>query len=108
MHAEPHACVICQPSSGFLIPYVVCQRHLQVNENLALRAASPPCPGFDTVTTTTQHGVTDGGARRWRCPGPEKKAAESAWFGCVLVTATRQSKCGKLEQNTDLNAVRGV
>lgn len=48
-----------------------------------------------------EHGA--GGAQ-----GQKKKAAESAWFGCVLVTATRQSKCGKLEQNTDLNAVCGA
>lgn len=73
MHAELHACVICQPSLGLLIPCVVCQRHLQVNENLALLAASPPCSGFDTITTTTQHSVTNGGAQCWQCPEPEKK-----------------------------------
>lgn len=73
MHVTLHACVVYQPSSGFLFPCVLHQRHLQGNENLALPAASLPCPGLTAITTATQHSVTDGGAQRWHCLEPKKK-----------------------------------
>lgn len=81
MHSGLHVCAICQPSSGLLFYCVVCQRHPQGNKILAVLAASPPQqPSTSSGMVEQRAGAAQG----------QKKTAESAWFGCVLITATQQ------------------
>lgn len=96
------------PSSGFLFPCVVRQRHLQGNENLTLLAASLLAPGLTDITTATQH------SHGWwstvlALPGARKKNNRKClvWMQ-VCNFNLAESKPGELEQNTDLNAVHRV
>lgn len=91
MHVTLHACVVYQPSSGFLFPCVLHQRHLQGNENLALPAASLPCSRFDSYHHSNPAQCHGWWSTALALPGAKKKkATESAWFGCGSVTAIWQ------------------
>lgn len=106
MHVTLHACVVYQPSSGFLFPCVLHQRHLQGNENLALPAASLPCSRFDSYHHSNPAQCHGWWSTALALPGAKKKSNRKClvWMrvcNCNLA----ESKHGELEQNTYLNAV---